>query len=70
MSSISDGFDVTVTMHFEMVAVTRAERAKANEPKYTNLRCDSCWEWWVMICLDKKKVFCPWCGEKLTVKNL
>ena len=68
MGSKSADDGVNVSMEFEIVAVTNADRYKKFHHSYTNLHCDNCKEWWIMICLgDKKKVYCPWCASKLKI---
>ena len=71
MSSLNDRYDDTVVMDFNAIIVLNKERAKTSaKSTYTNLRCDYCKEWWVMLCLDdRKKVYCPWCGAKCKVKE-
>lgn len=71
MGSESGKYDNTATFDFNVVAVVNENRIhEKKKATYTNLRCDNCKEWWIMICLDQKKVWCPWCGAKCKVKNL
>ena len=72
MSSNIDQYDNTVTVDFIAVAVIEKKRLKKSKGvAYTNLRCDHCMEWWIMLCLGKKrKVCCPWCGADCKVKRM
>jgi hypothetical protein len=71
MSSQSGKYDDTVTVTISMVTVVNTDRFKKSILDYTNLRCDSCKEWWVMLCIgDTKTVTCPWCDAKCEITNL
>ncbi len=59
----------TVTIDFSCIAVVPRKRVKKHGQTYTNLHCGHCGNWFIMMCIGKrKKAFCPWCGRKLKVK--
>lgn len=69
MGSSQDWPEDTVTLEFDVVAVSSRKRINKHGGTYTNLRCGKCTNWWIMIAIgEKKKVHCPWCGTKQKVK--
>lgn len=72
MGSSLDRYDDTVVVDIpQAAAVVNTKRFKRymQQINYSNVRCDSCGEWWLMVCIDVDKVFCPWCGTKCEVKK-
>ena len=72
MPSKYDDYSESVTVSIvEAVTVVNRKRLKEEKLTYTNLQCNNCQEWWLMLCLgDRKKVRCPWCGAKCKTKRI
>lgn len=72
MGSKTDNFGDAVSVDFHCVGVVNRKKFKKHvgRVQYTNLRCDNCDQWWIMLCLDQKKVRCPWCGAKCKTKHI
>lgn len=66
MGSVAEPETTAVTVNFPCVAVVNKDRLeRAEKVEYMNIECPTCKEWWIMICLDQKKIRCPWCGQKV-----
>jgi hypothetical protein len=72
MGSNSGRYDDTVVVNFPAEGVVAIKRFKKHMKKitYTNIRCNVCGEWWMMICIDSKTLYCPYCSANCEVEGI
>ena len=60
-----EGKDLTIDFNCKAVISIKQFKSmgKGAVPTYTNLNCNLCGEWWIVMCVaDKKEMYCTWCG--------